>query len=99
VRDEGKRKNTNLEQAIGSSHDPGTDCTTMFDSLTPEASSFFFVPSSSGSMIAKPLLASFPHGSGSQVWRGKRTGIPTCMHDADAQGAAVEGGCLAGTFE
>jgi hypothetical protein len=43
---------THFETAIGSSQDPGTDCTTIFDSLTPEANSFFFVPSMRGSIIA-----------------------------------------------
>jgi hypothetical protein len=41
-----------LEQAMGSSQEPGTDCTTMLDSLTPEASSLAFVPARSGSIIA-----------------------------------------------
>jgi len=38
--------------AIGSSQLPGTDCTTMFDSLTPDAKSLDFVPAIRGSMIA-----------------------------------------------
>lgn len=37
--------------AIGSSHEPGTVCTTMLDSLTPHSRSLAFVPSSNGSMI------------------------------------------------
>lgn len=37
--------------ARGSSHEPGTDCTTMLDSCTPHSSSFALVPASSGSMI------------------------------------------------
>jgi len=37
---------------MGSSHDPGTDCTTMLGSLTPEARSFDFVPARSLSIIA-----------------------------------------------
>lgn len=41
-----------LEHAMGSSHDPGTDCTTMFDSLTPDASSLALVPARRGSIIA-----------------------------------------------
>ena len=41
-----------LEQAMGSSQDPGTDCTTIFDSLTPEARSLAFVPARRGSIIA-----------------------------------------------
>lgn len=41
-----------FEHAIGNSHDPGTDCTTIFDSLTPEARSFAFVPARRGSIIA-----------------------------------------------
>lgn len=36
---------------MGSSHDPGTDCTTMLDSATPQASSFSVVPFRSGSMM------------------------------------------------
>lgn len=40
-----------LAQAIGSSQDPGTDCTTIFDSLTPEARSLAFVPAMRGSII------------------------------------------------
>ncbi len=41
-----------LEQAIGSSQDPGTDCTTIFDSLIPEARSLAFAPARRGSIIA-----------------------------------------------
>ena len=43
---------TDLEQAMGSSQDPGTDCTTILDSLTPDARSFAFVPAMRGSIIA-----------------------------------------------
>lgn len=41
-----------FETAIGSSQEPGTDWTTMFDSFTPLARSFFLTPSRRGSMIA-----------------------------------------------
>jgi hypothetical protein len=41
-----------LEHAIGSSQDPGTDWTTMLDSLTPEDRSLSFVPFRRGSIIA-----------------------------------------------
>lgn len=41
-----------LEQAIGSSQEPGTDCTTIFDSLTPDESSFAFAPARRGSIMA-----------------------------------------------
>ena len=37
--------------AMGSSQDPGTDCTTMFESLTPHLVSCAFVPSSNGAMM------------------------------------------------
>lgn len=37
---------------MGSSHEPGTDSTTMLLSWTPQASSFALVPSSRGSMIS-----------------------------------------------
>ena len=47
-----KRRRTDLEQAMGSSQDPGTDCTTILDSLTPEERSFAFVPVMRGSIIA-----------------------------------------------
>lgn len=40
-----------LWTAIGSSQDPGTDSTTMLDSLTPQASSLAFVPSRRGWMM------------------------------------------------
>jgi hypothetical protein len=50
------KRQTYLEHAIGSSHEPGTDCTTMFDSLTPDARSFAFVPARRGSIIAKILV-------------------------------------------
>ena len=43
---------TYLEQAMGSSHEPGTDCTIIFDSLTPDAKRVFLVPVSRGSIIA-----------------------------------------------
>lgn len=48
---EGDRGGLDLCTAIGSSHDPGTLCTTMLDSLTPQASSLAFVPARSGSMM------------------------------------------------
>jgi hypothetical protein len=48
----GREERTYLAHAIGNSQLPGTDCTTIFDSLTPEASRVFFVPSRRGSMIA-----------------------------------------------
>jgi hypothetical protein len=41
-----------LEQAIGSSQEPGTDWTTIFASLTPDARSLALVPSRRGSIIA-----------------------------------------------
>lgn len=41
-----------LEQAMGSSQEPGTDWTIIFDSLTPEARSLALVPARRGSMIA-----------------------------------------------
>lgn len=37
---------------MGSSHEPGTDSTTMLPSGTPQASSLALVPSSSGSMMS-----------------------------------------------
>lgn len=37
---------------MGNSQLPGTDCTTIFASLTPLAKSVFFVPASSGSIMA-----------------------------------------------
>lgn len=37
---------------MGSSQEPGTDWTTMFDSLTPDARSFALVPARRGSIIA-----------------------------------------------
>jgi len=40
-----------LEQAIGSSQDPGTDWTTMLDPLTPDARSLAFVPARRGSIM------------------------------------------------
>ncbi len=43
-----------LEHAIGNSQEPGTDCTTMFDSFTPNARSLSFVPLRRGSIIAGP---------------------------------------------
>lgn len=38
--------------AIGSSHEPGTDCSTILDSFTPQARSFALVPATNGSMTA-----------------------------------------------
>lgn len=46
-----------FEHAIGSSQLPGTDCTTILLSFTPEDSSFFLVPSRRGSMIVVFHLA------------------------------------------
>jgi hypothetical protein len=37
--------------AIGSSHEPGTDCSTIFDSFTPHSRSLALVPASKGSMM------------------------------------------------
>lgn len=37
---------------MGSSHDPGTDWMTMFDSFTPAARSLALVPAMRGSIIA-----------------------------------------------
>lgn len=37
---------------MGSSHEPGTDSTTMLASGTPQARSFALVPSSNGSMMS-----------------------------------------------
>jgi hypothetical protein len=48
-----------LEHAIGSSQDPGTDWTTMFDSLTPDARSLSFVPLRRGSIIAGSVISGF----------------------------------------
>ena len=68
-----------LEQAIGSSQDPGTDCTTIFDSFTPEDRSLAFVPARRGSIIAASrqylLLC---HGFGEQ------TCVPASVHDTYA---------------
>ena len=47
-----RRERAYLEHAIGSSQDPGTDCTMMFDSLTPDERSLAFVPARSGSIMA-----------------------------------------------
>jgi hypothetical protein len=41
-----------LETAIGSSQEPGTDCTMIFDSLTPNARSLALVPVRRGSIMA-----------------------------------------------
>lgn len=46
-----------FEHAMGSSQLPGTDCTTMLLSFTPDERSFFFVPSRRGSMIVVFHLA------------------------------------------
>lgn len=37
---------------MGSSQEPGTDCTMMFDSLTPDARSLALVPARRGSITA-----------------------------------------------
>ncbi len=42
-----------FEHAMGSSQLPGTDWTTIFDSLTPEARSLALVPVRRGSIIAE----------------------------------------------
>jgi hypothetical protein len=46
------RRRAYLEHAMGSSQEPGTDCTTMLDSFTPDARSLSFVPLRRGSIIA-----------------------------------------------
>jgi hypothetical protein len=38
---------------MGSSQLPGTDCTMIFDSFTPEARSLALVPATRGSIIAE----------------------------------------------
>ena len=74
---------TDLEHAMGSSQEPGTDCTTMFDSLTPEARSLAFVPARRGSIIAAFLLMLPVVGMcGSR--RVALTGVPASVDDADA---------------
>lgn len=91
-----------FEHAIGSSHDPGTDCTTIFDSFTPEARSFAFVPARRGSMIAVRLsIWSAPNSCLQALRHGgvKRTGVPACVHDADAETAAVVLLGFSGAFE
>ena len=42
---------SHLWTAIGSSHEPGTDWTTMLDSLTPHSSNLALVPARRGSMM------------------------------------------------
>ena len=42
---------THLWTAIGSSHEPGTDWTTMLDPLTPHSSNLALVPARRGSMM------------------------------------------------
>ncbi len=91
-----------FEHAIGSSHDPGTDCTTMFDSLTPEASNLAFVPARRGSIIAVKCQLSFSIIL--IVWMdrmagSKPTSVPTGVDDADTEGAAIVLLGFAWTFE
>jgi hypothetical protein len=77
---------THLEQAIGSSQEPGTVCTTIFDSLTPEASSLAFVPASRGSIIA--ASDQYQLFVGRDVGEG-RTCVPSRVDDANAQSRAI----------
>jgi hypothetical protein len=80
----GSRGRAYLEQAIGSSQEPGTDWTTIFDSLTPDARSLAFVPARRGSIIADSML-----GWGG-VWGETRlTAVPTCVYNSNAQFTAI----------
>jgi hypothetical protein len=50
--------------AMGSSQEPGTDWTTILDSLTPEAKRTDFVPARRGSIMATRPLDAFNQGKG-----------------------------------
>ena len=72
-----------MEQAIGSSQEPGTDWMTMFDSLTPEESSLAFVPARRGSIIAGGF-GQFLFEGGMRMEGWERTCVPACVDNADA---------------
>ena len=77
-----------MEQAIGSSQEPGTDWTTMFDSLTPDARSLALVPSRRGSIIALQQTHVSNYVSGGGGVEG-RTCVPPCMHNSNAESTAI----------
>jgi hypothetical protein len=91
------RRRAYLEHAMGSSQEPGTDCTTMLDSFTPDARSLSFVPLRRGSIIAGAEVSVLHvRCSGGEL---RRTGVPACVHDANAQGAAIVLLSFSGAFE
>jgi len=87
-----------LDTAIGNSQEPGTDCTMMLDSLTPDARSLALVPASRGSIIAMGR-GSVQGSAGGGVGFGRRTGIPACVDDANAEAAAIMLLGFSGAFE
>src|SRR5699024_700720 len=50
---ESGRGTTHRWTAKGSSHEPGQDCTTTLDSLTPHSRSLAFAPATRGSMMVE----------------------------------------------
>lgn len=74
----------------------------MFDSFTPAARSLALVPARRGSIIAEQggirMISSFSEAGGGSGVNGL-TGVPSSMHNSNAQGTAIVLLSLARPFE
>lgn len=88
---------------MGSSHEPGTVCTIMFDSFTPQARSFALVPARRGSMIAVGVgeissFVSFVYLLAAG-WCGELTCVPAGVDDSNAESTTIVHLSFSGAFE